>query len=158
MKTVENRGKLMWASFLTLIAAGMGFGVRTGVLGEWANEFGFTKIELGTITGGGLVGFGVVILVASLITDRLGYKSILLLAFILHLVSLAVTLAATPIFHAMGKDAAFQCLYWGMFIFAVANGLCEAVINPLVANVYPENKTHYLNTAAACFARRDPET
>ena len=79
---VENRGKLMWASFLTLIAAGMGFGVRTGTLAEWAKEFGFTQFELGTITGGGLVGFGVVILAASFITDRVGYKTILLVAFL----------------------------------------------------------------------------
>ncbi len=139
---VDNRGKLMWASFLTLIAAGMGFGVRAGVLSEWADAFGFTKFELGTITGGGLVGFGIVILIASLITDRIGYKKILLIAFLLHVLSLV---AATPIFHAMGKDATFQCLYWGMFIFAVANGLCEGVINPLIANIYPENRTHYLN-------------
>lgn len=32
-----------------------------------------------------------------------------------------------------------------MFCFAVANGLCETAINPLIANVYSEKKTHYLN-------------
>jgi hypothetical protein len=56
-----------------------------------------------------------------------------------------VTLAATPVYNAMGPAATFQCLYWGMFMFAVANGLCEAVINPLVATLYPNQKTHYLN-------------
>ena len=142
---VENRGKLMWASFLTLIAAGMGFGVRTGTLAEWAKEFGFTQFELGTITGGGLVGFGVVILAASFITDRVGYKTILLVAFLLHVLSVIITLSAGPVYTAMGKDATYQCLYWGIFIFAIANGLCEAVINPLIANIYPEKKTHYLN-------------
>ena len=142
---MENRGKLMWASFLTLIAAGMGFAVRGGILAKWAAQFGFTQYELGTITGGGLVGFGVVILLASLITDHIGYKAILLLAFVLHVVSVIMTVAATPVFNAAGKDAAFQCLYWGCFVFAIANGLCEAVINPLIANIYPEKKTHYLN-------------
>lgn len=141
----ENRGKLMWASFLTLIAAGMGFGVRTGTLAEWANQFGFTQLQLGTITGGGLVGFGVVILLASLIIDQVGYRAILLLAFLLHVLSIVITLAATPVYAAMGKDATYWCLYSGIFIFAVANGLCEAVINPLIANIYPERKTHYLN-------------
>jgi MFS family permease len=145
MNEVTNRGKLMWASFLTLIAAGMGFGVRTGVLSEWANAFGFTQFELGQITGMGLIGFGIVIMLASVITDKVGYKAILMAAFVLHVLSLVVTLAATPIFDLAGKDAAFQCLSWGMFVFAVANGLCEAVINPLVSNVYPENRTHYLN-------------
>ncbi len=135
----------MWASFLTLIAAGMGFAVRGGVLAEWSDKFGFTQFELGTITGGGLLGFGIVIMLASLITDHVGYKPILLTAFALHLLSALITIAATPIFNAAGKDATYQCLYWGMFIFAVANGLCEAVINPLVATVYREKKTHYLN-------------
>jgi MFS family permease len=141
----QNRGKLMSASFLTLIAAGMGFAVRGGILRDWGSQFGFTQSELGTITGGGLVGFGIVILLASLITDRLGYKAILGIAAVLHVLSVVVTLAATPIFEAAGKDATFQCLYWGMFLFAVANGLCETAINPLIANIYPEKKTHYLN-------------
>lgn len=140
-----NRGKLMWASFLTLIAAGMGFAVRGGVLAEWSEKFGFTQFELGTITGGGLLGFGIVIMLASLITDHVGYKPILMVAFLLHVLSALITIAATPIFNAAGKDATYWCLYWGMFIFAVANGLCEAVINPLVANIYREKKTHYLN-------------
>jgi MFS family permease len=145
MEAPSNRGKLMWASFLTLIAAGMGFAVRGGILGDWGSQFGFTQLELGTITGGGLIGFGVVIMGASLITDRVGYKPIMLVACVLHVVSVGMTLAATPIFEAMGKTAAFNCLFYGMFVFAVANGLCEAVINPLIANLYTEKKTHYLN-------------
>jgi MFS family permease len=32
-----------------------------------------------------------------------------------------------------------------MFIFAYANGTLEAVANPLVATLYPNNRTHYLN-------------
>jgi MFS family permease len=32
-----------------------------------------------------------------------------------------------------------------MFIFSYANGTLEAVANPLVATLYPNNRTHYLN-------------
>ncbi len=32
-----------------------------------------------------------------------------------------------------------------MWLFALANGTCEAVINPLAATLYPKEKTHYLN-------------
>src|SRR6202030_2884941 len=39
----------------------------------------------------------------------------------------------------------FQCLYWGSFTFALANGTCEAVINPLTATLFPKAKTHWLN-------------
>lgn len=130
---------------MTLIAAGVGFAIRGGILADWGAQYGFTKFDLGTITGGGLVGFGIVILLASLITDNVGYKPILLLAFILHVLSALITFAATPVFNSMGKDATYWCLYIGMFMFAVANGLCEAVINPLVATLYPKKKTHYLN-------------
>ena len=142
---MDRKNTLLWASFLTLIAAGMGFAVRGGILGDWATQFGFTKSELGTITGGGLVGFGLIIILSSLFVDKVGYKPILLIAFILHVVSAVVTLAATPVFNASGKDATYWCLYIGMFLFAVANGLCEAVINPLVATLFPHKKTHYLN-------------
>ncbi|MBL8826830.1 MAG: MFS transporter [Planctomycetaceae bacterium] len=133
------------ASFLTIFAAGVGFAVRGAILNDWADQFGFTKTELGTITGGGLVGFGLVIILSSLILDRVGYKPILMLAFALHLASAVLTLAATPVYNASGKDATFACLYWGMFLFSIGNGLCEAAVNPLVATLYPKAKTHYLN-------------
>ena len=32
-----------------------------------------------------------------------------------------------------------------MFLFAIGNGICEAVVNPLVATLFPKKKTHYLN-------------
>jgi MFS family permease len=141
----KHRVAIFLASFLTLIAAGIGFAIRTRVLDEWSVQYGFTKFELGTITGGGLWGFGLVILGASLITDRLGYKSILMMAFLCHLVSAGITLAATPVYNAAGKDATYWCLNLGMIFFAIGNGLCEAVINPLVATLYSKRKTHFLN-------------
>ena len=142
---MKNQKSIFFASFMTLIAAGMGFAIRGGILNDWGTQYGFTKLELGTITGGGLVGFGIVIMLASLILDNVGYKPILMLAFLLHVLSAVITLAATPVFNSAGRDATYWCLYIGMFMFAVANGLCEAVINPLVATLYPKQKTHYLN-------------
>lgn len=142
---MKSHRNLFIASFLTLIAAGMGFAIRGAILEDWGGQFGFTKSELGNITGGGLVGFGITIILCSLIADRIGYKPLLSAAFLLHVVSAIVTLAATPVFAQYGKDACFNCLYWGMFLFALGNGLCEAVINPLVATLYPQKKTHYLN-------------
>ena len=141
----KHRFAIFLASFLTLIAAGMGFAIRGGILGDWATQYGFTMSELGQITGGGFVGFGIVILFASLITDRVGYRTIMLAAFACHIVSVVITLAATPIYAAYGQDATRLCLYVGMFLFAIGNGLCEAAINPLVATLYPRKKTHYLN-------------
>ncbi len=142
---MNNNRALFVASFLTLIAAGFGFAVRGAILGDWGTQFDFTKQELGTITGMGFVGGGLTIILFSTITDRIGYKSILIGAFVLHALSAVVTLAATPIYAEFGKQATYNCLYWGMFMFSLANGLCETAINPLVATLFRQKKTHYLN-------------
>jgi MFS family permease len=136
---------LFWASFFTLIAAGIGFSVRGEILGDWGQQFGFTQSELGTITGGGLFLFGVSIIVLSFVADWIGYGKLMALAFVLHTSSAVVTFAATPIYAAYGKDATFWCLNIGMYLFALGNGTCEAVINPLTATLFPRNKTHWLN-------------
>jgi MFS family permease len=136
---------LFWASFATLIAAGIGFSVRGVILEDWGNQFGFTQSELGTITGGGLVGFGLAIIFFSFCADRFGYGKLMLVAFLLHTSSAVVTFAATPIYGMYGKAGAFWCLNAGMWLFALGNGTCEAVINPLTATLFPKSKTHWLN-------------
>src|SRR5262249_22454614 len=107
--------------------------------------FSFTQSELGTITGGGLVGFGVTIIILSFVADAIGYGRLMALAFLLHASSAIVTFAATPVFGSYGKEGAFWCLNIGMWLFALGNGTCEAVINPLTASLFPKNKTHWLN-------------
>jgi MFS family permease len=136
---------LFWASFFTLIAAGIGFSVRGAILKDWGNQFGFTQSELGTITGGGLIGFGIAIIFFSFCADKFGYGKLMLVAFLLHSSSAIVTFAATPVYNSMGKEGAYWCLYVGMWLFALGNGTCEAVINPLTATLFPRNKTHWLN-------------
>jgi MFS family permease len=141
-----NANRLLIAGFMAILAAGVGFSIRAGILGDWGTQFGFTQTELGQITGGGLVGFGIIILLGALIADAVGYGRLMIFAFIMHFLSAIITLAATPIFKATGnKDAAYWCLYIGMFMFAIGNGTAEAVVNPLVATLFPKNKTHYLN-------------
>ncbi len=136
---------LFWASFFTLIAAGIGFSVRGAILKDWGTQFSFTQSELGTITGGGLIGFGLAIIFFSFFADWFGYGKLMLIAFLLHASSAVVTFAATPVFNQFGKEGAYWCLYIGMWLFALGNGTCEAVINPLTATLFPRNKTHWLN-------------
>jgi MFS family permease len=130
---------------MAILAAGVGFSIRAGILGQWAEQYGFTQTELGLITGGGLTGFGIIILLSSLVADRIGFGPLMSAAFLTHLASAALTLATGAAFAAGGKPLAFQCLFWGMFLFAIGNGIAEAVVNPLVAALFPRNKTHYLN-------------
>lgn len=143
--TAPNAYRLLYAGFTAILAAGVGFSVRAGVLKQWAEQFGFTMSELGQITGGGLVGFGVVIILTSLIADTIGYGKLMISAFVLHFVSAVLTLAAPAFFASGGKESAYWCLFIAMFIFAVGNGICEAVVNPLTSTLFPKNQTHYLN-------------
>ncbi|PYI80167.1 MAG: MFS transporter [Verrucomicrobia bacterium] len=142
---MNGQRRLFLASFITLIAAGVGFSIRSGILDDWGREFGFTQTELGQITGSGLWGFGLAIIFFSLIADRVGYGPLMCAAFVLHALSALTTLAATFVFQHHGREATFWLLYSGMTLFAFANGMCEAVINPLAATLYPKAKTHYLN-------------
>ena len=140
-----NANRLLWAGFMAILAAGVGFGVRGGILGDWAREYGFTQTQVGEVTGFGLVGFGVVILIGAVLADIIGYGKLMVAAFFCHFVGAALCLAATPAFKAKGQDAAYECLKWGQIFFSVGNGLAEAVVNPLVATCFPNNRTHYLN-------------
>ena len=143
--SVPNAQRLLWAGFMAILAAGVGFSIRAGILGQGAEQYGFTQTELGAITGGGLTGFGIIILLSSLIADRIGFGRLMFAAFVMHLISAGLTLATGAAFATGGKPLAFQCLFWGMFLFAIGNGIAEAVVNPLVATLFPKNKTHYLN-------------
>jgi MFS family permease len=144
---MNNRNEmwLFWASFITLIAAGMGFAIRGDILGAWAVDFHFTQTELGIITGQGMAGFGIAIIFFSFFADLVGYGKLMIIAFALHVLSVALTLAAPFAFQHYGKGGAFYCLYLGAWSFSLANGTCEAVINPLTATIFPKNKTHWLN-------------
>src|ERR1700761_5555100 len=101
-----NAQRLLWAGFMAILAAGVGFSVRGGILGQWANEFGFTMTELGTITGGGLTGAGVIILIGAFIADKVEYGKLMALAFVTHFLSAVLALAAQPAFVAGGKPLA----------------------------------------------------
>jgi MFS family permease len=135
---VPNAKRLLWAGFFAILAAGVGFAIRGGIFDNWGAEFGFTAAQLGAIGGAGFSGFCFGIIIGGVICDRIGYGKLVILAFALHVLSAVVT------FTAKGATA-YQSLYWGMFIFAYANGTLEAVANPLVATLFPNNRTHFLN-------------
>lgn len=135
---VANARRLLWAGSLAILAAGMGFGIRGGIIDNWGAEFGFTAAQLGAISGAGFSGFCFGIVIGGLVCDKIGYGKLVIAAFALHLLSALVTFTAT-------QDGAYASLYWGMFIFACANGTLEAVANPLVATLFPKNRTHFLN-------------
>jgi MFS family permease len=137
-----NAKRLLLAGFMAILAAGVGFGIRGGILANWGADFGFTAQQLGDINGAGFTGFCFGIIIGGIVCDKIGYGKLVIAAFAFHVLSAFVTLAASPTQDPM---LSYRLLYWGTFIFAVANGTLEAVANPLVATLFPNNRTHYLN-------------
>ncbi len=137
-----NAKRLLWAGFTAILAAGVGFAIRGGILDNWGSEFGFTGLQLGAIGGAGFTGFCFGIIIGGVVADKIGYGKLVVVAFLLHVVSAFVTLAAVE---GTAPETAYKWLFWGTFLFAVANGTLEAVANPLVATLFPNNRTHYLN-------------
>jgi MFS family permease len=137
-----NAKRLLWAGFLAILAAGIGFGIRGGILANWAADFGFTGAQLGAIGGAGFTGFCFGIIIGGVIVDKIGYGKLVIAAFAFHVLSAFVTFAATK---GQAQELAYNYLYWGTFIFALANGTLEAVANPLVSTLFPRDRTHYLN-------------
>ncbi|HAB15555.1 MAG TPA: hypothetical protein DCE44_03800 [Verrucomicrobiales bacterium] len=127
---------------MAILAAGIGFAIRGGILDNWGTEFGFTASELGLIGGAGFTGFCFGIIIGGLVADKIGYGKLVVAAFLFHILSAFVTFGATG---GMAKATAYNFLFIGTFIFALANGTLEAVANPLVATLFPHNRTHYLN-------------
>ncbi len=137
-----NAKRLLWAGFFAILAAGVGFGIRGGIFGDWVKEFNFTGLEIGLINGAGFTGFCFGIIIGGLIVDKVGYGKLVAAAFIFHVISALIAFGAMP---GMATKTAFVYLWLGTFLFAVANGTLEAVANPLVATLFPNNRTHYLN-------------
>src|SRR4026208_248946 len=101
-----NAKRLLWEGFMAILAAGVGFSIRAGILGDWGTQFGFTQSELGNITGGGLTGFGIIILLGALIADKVGYGRLMITAFVMHLISAVLTLAAGAALASGGEPGA----------------------------------------------------
>jgi MFS family permease len=90
-----NAGRLLWAGFMAILAAGVGAAIRGGILANWGREFGFTGQELGNITGAGFTGFCFGIIIGGVVCDKLGYGKLVIAAFAFHILSAFVTFAAT---------------------------------------------------------------
>ena len=131
----SSNSRLFWTSFIALIATAFGFIVRINLIEEWAVEFDLSDTQQGEILGVGLWPFALSIVLISLVIDYIGYGKALFFALVCHLAFAVITITADG----------YQALYIGSFFGALGNGAVEAAINPLVASVYREQKTKWLN-------------
>ena len=147
-----DRNKLFILSVLALVTAGMAFSIRGSILSDLQKVF-FDAVDpvhaAGLITsaaGVAFLGFAISIFIGSPLCDALGMGRLLALAGLLFLVGTLTTLFAAKI----ASGGSIYWVLWGGFLFVgLAHGLVEAVINPLIATLYPEDKTHKLNVLHA---------
>ena len=126
---------LFWGSFIALVATAFGFIVRTQVINEWGIQFNLSETQKGELFGVGLWPFALSIVLFSLVVDRVGYGKAMVFAFGCHMASAIITILAQG----------YWGLYIGTFIVALGNGTVEAVVNPVVATMFPKDKTKWLN-------------
>ena len=130
-----NSRRLFWGSCLSLISTSVAFGVITSMMGAFKSEFTLNNTEAGLIGGAAIWGFTISIFVFGPLVDLIGMKRLLNFAFIGHLVGPIVMIFANG----------FGMLFVGALLISMANGTVEAVCNPLVATIYPAQKTQKLN-------------
>lgn len=126
---------LFWGCFTVLVASAFGFVFRSFLMDGWGTQFGLSKTQQGEIFGVSFWPFGISIVLFSLIIDKVGYKMAMIFAFACHVLSVALTIMASG----------YWMLYWGTLLFALGNGAAESVVNPVVATMYPKEKTKWLN-------------
>jgi len=135
MNPTINKNKLFIASCLALLVTSLSFGIRAGMLGTLGDQFALSKSELATVAATAFWGFPLAVIIGGMVVDIIGMKRLLMLAFVFHLAGILLTIFATG--------------YWTLFIstllIGIANGTVEAACNPLVASLYPDNKTTKLN-------------
>lgn len=130
-----EKNKLFVASCLALLVTSLSFGIRAGILNDLGTQFGLNKSQLGAIAATAFWGFPLAVIIGGMLVDIIGMKKLLVAAFVFHLLGIVLTVFASG--------------YWSLFLstllIGLANGTVEAACNPLVAAIYPDNRTTKLN-------------
>ena len=130
-----NKNRLFIASCIALTVTSMTFAIRAGMIEPLGVEFGLDNEQLGLIISTAFWGFPLAVIIGGWIVDYVGMKILMIIAFVSHVLGIILTIYAGG--------------FWGLFIstllIGIANGTVEAACNPLVATLYPEDKTTKLN-------------
>jgi fucose permease len=134
MQNIQTN-KLFWASCLALLVTSLSFGIRAGMMNQLGLDFQLNATQLGSITATAFWGFPLAMVIGGIIVDIIGMKRLLVIAFLFHLAGIALTIFAQG----------YWTLFFSTLLIGIANGTVEAACNPLVATLYPREKTTRLN-------------
>jgi MFS family permease len=147
-----NKSKLFLISIIALVTAGVSFSMRSSIATALRTTF-FDPINaahseqmIGSVLGIASLGFAITIAVGSPLCDYLGMGTLLMLSSFCFM-------AGTLIVDFAAQLATGESVYWvlwgGVLLLGVGWGLVEAVINPLITTLYPDEKTAKLNSLHA---------
>lgn len=130
-----NRTRLFVASCLALLVTAITFAIRARIASVFTDDYGLTPEEVGRALAPAFWGFAVAMFAGGYIIDIVKTRTIVWLAFGLHLVGIVLLLLA--------KD--YTSLFLANVLIGLGNGSVEAACNPLVTALYPEKKSKMLN-------------
>ncbi len=130
-----QHNRLFLLSCLSLIVTAMTFAIRAGILGQLNTEFNLTDTQLGWVNGMAFLGFPFAMVIFGFLYNTLGPRLIMIFAFFGHLLGLGLTIFA----------GGFLGLLISTFFIGFANGSVEAACNPMIADMYKNEKTKWLN-------------
>lgn len=128
-------GRLFLGSCTAVTALAFTFAAMSAIMYQLKTEFLLDNAQVGLIGGAGLWGMAISQISFSSLCDVVGMRNLLRLALAGHIVGVLLFVFATG----------FSTLFAAALVIAVANGMIEAVCNPLTATLYPERKAGMLN-------------
>ena len=143
-----DRKRLHHVGNLSIFMIGLGFAVRANIAPNLQAEI-YDKIDLansgamlGEALGATFTGFALTLLFGSALVDLIGMKRMLLLSALGYVAGALGLLAATTM--TVGPAVETTVLV-SLLLTGLGWGAVEAASNPMVAALYPKEKTHRLN-------------
>ena len=131
-----NQNRLFAASCISLLLTAMTFAIRVRLETVFGPDgMGLSLEQIGYAFMPAFWGFTLAIILGGQLVDNIGMKKGMWLAFICHAIGITLTLTAYD----------FSSLFIATIVMGLGNGMVEAVCNPLVASMYPLDKTKMLN-------------
>jgi MFS family permease len=139
-------------SCISLATAAVSFAVRGDVAGPMGAAFHLTNEQVGIVLSPAFYGFALAILAGGLVIDAVGMRLLHALSALAFIVGVGLIIAAPYPDGAVTSVFAYggtTMLYIGFFLFGIGHGLVECVINPLLASIYPREKTKRITAVHA---------
>jgi MFS family permease len=142
------RNRLFVASCISLVTTSMVFAIRGDVEPAMSVAFQLDKQQMGTIWSPAFWAFTIAIFLSGAVVDSIGLRAQHVLSALGYIAGIGLVLVAphpaAPVGSVFGH-AGTTLLYAGFLIMGLSQGLVEGVINPLVATIYSDEKTKWLN-------------